>query len=103
MRGVLERVEVDRCAIDEQGARSNAAPSSINLTPKFCWMISTAAANPRFEGTRRETIILFWERVTLAPERWPSCSSPSLRVHFATSSLSETRTRLVCCLKSFSP
>lgn len=28
-------------------------------------MISTAA-NPRFEGTRREIIILFWERVTLA-------------------------------------
>jgi hypothetical protein len=28
-------------------------------------MISTAA-NPRFEGTRREAIIFFWERVTLA-------------------------------------
>ena len=39
------------------------AHCSITLTPKFCWMISTAA-NPRFEGTRRETIILFWERVT---------------------------------------
>jgi len=65
MRGVLERIEADRCAIDEQGARSNAyliARCSITLTPKFCSMISTAA-KPRFEGTRRE------ERVTLAPER----------------------------------
>jgi hypothetical protein len=26
MRGVLERVEADRCAIDEQVARSNAVP-----------------------------------------------------------------------------
>jgi hypothetical protein len=57
----LRRVEADRCAIDERGVDRMLhliARCSITLKPKFCWMISTAA-NPRFEGTRRETIILF--------------------------------------------